>query len=101
DGRIGVLVDDEALGLIGPGDEQLLSTLLDEVEDSHGPKDRRSCRPGFTTMAGAMAEPAEQKDAKAQRFKCEACGAEQRYDASLGKLKCDFCGATRAVPESA
>jgi ribosomal protein S27E len=37
-------------------------------------------------------------DARAARFKCEACGAEQRYDAQSQRLRCDFCGATREVP---
>jgi ribosomal protein S27E len=40
-------------------------------------------------------------NAKAERFKCESCGAEQHYDASIKKLKCDFCGATRDVPKGA
>ena len=35
---------------------------------------------------------------KAQRFKCDNCGAEQAYDASIGKLKCAHCGAARDVP---
>ncbi len=38
---------------------------------------------------------------RAERFKCEGCGAEQRYEASIKKLKCDFCGATREVPKGA
>jgi ribosomal protein S27E len=40
-------------------------------------------------------------DARAQRFKCEGCGAELKFDAAAGRLKCDFCGATQEVPEGA
>ncbi len=39
--------------------------------------------------------------AKAERWKCEACGAEQHYDAKTRLLRCDFCGATRPVPAGA
>jgi len=39
------------------------------------------------------------KESKAQRWKCEACAADQRYDAKTQKLICDFCGATREVPK--
>jgi predicted RNA-binding Zn-ribbon protein involved in translation (DUF1610 family) len=49
-------------------------------------------------MADAESNP-EAKPAHANRFVCEACGAEQRYDAESKKLKCDFCGATREVPK--
>jgi ribosomal protein S27E len=39
-----------------------------------------------------------EKAVKAQRFKCDNCGAEQAFDATSGKLKCAHCGATRDVP---
>jgi ribosomal protein S27E len=45
------------------------------------------------------ANPQPQKESRAQRWKCEACAADQRYDAKTQKLICDFCGATRAVPQ--
>jgi hypothetical protein len=38
---------------------------------------------------------------KSQRFKCDECAAELKFDAALGKLKCDHCGATRDVPMEA
>ncbi len=37
-------------------------------------------------------------EAKAQRFKCDNCGAELAYDATARKLKCAHCGALREVP---
>jgi ribosomal protein S27E len=45
----------------------------------------------------ADAEP-DQKESRAQRFKCDACGAERRYDAKTQRLVCDFCGASSEVP---
>jgi hypothetical protein len=50
-------------------------------------------------MADPLTDEKPSKDSKAQRFKCEACGAEQKYDATSGRLKCDFCGAVRDVPK--
>ena len=53
---------------------------------------------------GDPIEPVEKdgpKAARADRFKCPACDAEQRYDAAAQLLKCDFCGATREVPSGA
>lgn len=50
-------------------------------------------------MAGSPEEA--QKVSKAERWKCESCGAEQHFDATTRKLKCDFCGATRDVPRGA
>ena len=44
------------------------------------------------------AEQLETKPSSAERFKCESCGAEQRYDAKTRQLRCDFCGAVRPVP---
>src|SRR5438876_102930 len=39
-------------------------------------------------------------EAKAQRFKCDNCGAELTWDAAARKLKCAHCGAVRDVPSA-
>lgn len=44
-----------------------------------------------------MDTPAD-RDVRAQRFKCDQCGAEQEFDPASGKLKCSSCGSTREVP---
>src|SRR5438270_13836972 len=49
------------------------------------------------TMPDAPPDTAENV-VKAQRFKCDGCGAELNWNAQLQKLKCDFCGATKDVP---
>lgn len=55
--------------------------------------------PAADPPADLAAALALAKDARASRFKCEACGAEQKYDAATKKLRCDFCGAVREVPK--
>src|SRR5579872_2672766 len=52
------------------------------------------------TMPDAPPDTAE-KTVKAQRFKCDGCGADLKWNAQLQKLKCDFCGATKDVPADA
>jgi ribosomal protein S27E len=39
-----------------------------------------------------------ERNVKAQRFKCDNCGAEQTFDAASGRLKCSHCGSMRDVP---
>ena len=55
--------------------------------------------PASDPPADLAADLALVKDARAERFKCESCGAEQKYDAATKKLRCDFCGAVRDVPK--
>src|SRR5258708_40266092 len=38
------------------------------------------------------------EEARAERFRCDNCGAELAFDATARKLKCAHCGATKEVP---